>query len=329
MASQADSAHSTDMNDTKKAVYEICDELYRQTGVEPSIRTVKKSLANEKSISTVHAYYKEWFKREQDKRQALFDKLGFSEAFVESFMKEINRFAANNDEHHKRIAEATNEQHQAALDDLAALDEKYLAKVDEVEQLKAQISSVQNDIEEQAEEHENKTQSLEQANAAAVSELRTQIIEQAATNDTLQKQNDNLHRELSRAELKAESAEQLVREAREEKSRLTEENTKTSETLRDLYRKVDSQESTIKGNDALIASLRDSLADSRDNTKSAHSQAEQLRSEKAKSDQQFADIEARLTLSQDNLEKANAVIEKLERQVSEQSSVITRLTKEN
>lgn len=303
---------------TSDRVKQICNDLYRQ-GTKPSVRMILSMMDDITSTSTVHKPYREWMDELEASQQSLYDKLGFSEEFTQSFMREITRFGVEAEERFKSRTLEAREQRDTALEDLERTEDKYVKQSTVLEQQAKELRDKKTEIAEQKRAHE-----------ATVQELRTQLEEQQAENRELSATNETLRTEMAKAQVQLDNNNSLVNEVKTSAG----DKDREIERLRDdvvgelrseiveLSKTNTRLTSTLEGKTELIQELKgleprlNSLADE----KAA------LSTEIAKLQQRVDDSQRQVTeLTVKAKESAQTEID-LRGTIAEQSSVIKSLT---
>ncbi|MCZ5880773.1 DNA-binding protein [Vibrio parahaemolyticus] len=207
----------------QERVNEICNELYSK-GEKVSVRVILTFLPDVSSTSTVHKYYANWRKELEANEKSLYDKLGFSSEFTQMFMKEISRFSVEAEQRYKGIADEANEQRDAAIEELAKIEDRLHKQNAVVEQQDKDITHLKSEMVQRESAFEAEVSKLEQSHSVLVSELRQRItqLEKELTEST--HTNETLRTELAKSELKLESNQDYVNEVKAKQQQLEERN---------------------------------------------------------------------------------------------------------
>jgi len=246
-----------ELMDTKSIqdrVTAICNDLYSK-GTKPSVRLVLSMLPDVSSTSTVHKYFANWKKELEANSQSLYDKLGFSSEFTQSFMKEITRFGVEAEQRYKELALDANEQRDQVLEDLERSEERAHKQVAIVEQQDKEVKELQVELLAVKSKLEAELVKDKEAHEATVNELRKQLTEEAGANTTLLQQNETLRMEIAKAELKQEGNQKFVGEVKAQNTEYLEENKVLNKSLAELNAALASHTATITGNDKLVIQL--------------------------------------------------------------------------
>ncbi|MDF4720801.1 hypothetical protein P3519_23275, partial [Vibrio parahaemolyticus] len=158
----------------QERVNEISNELYSK-GEKVRVRVILTFLPDVSSTSTVHKYYANWRKELEANEKSLYDKLGFSSEFTQMFMKEISRFSVEAEQRYKGIADEANEQRDAAIEELAKIEDRLHKQNAVVEQQDKDITHLKSEMVQRESAFEAEVSKLEQSHSVLVSELRQRI----------------------------------------------------------------------------------------------------------------------------------------------------------
>jgi len=304
---------------TSDRVKQICNDLYRK-GTNPSVRLVLSMMPDITSTSTVHKPYKEWRDELEANQQSLYDKLGFSEEFAQSFMREISRFSVEAEERFKSRTQEAREQRDTALEDLERTEDKFANQCALVEQQGKALSDKKVELAEQLKAHE-----------AIVKELRDQLEEQLNANNELVATNEELRTGIAKAQVQLDHNNTLVEEVKTAAGDKDKEVTRLREEvvggLRDenieLTKNVTRLTSILEGKEELIEEL-----------KGIEPRLNKLAEEKASADTKLAKMQQKLEdiqneLSNEKVQAKEAIQteQDLRTTIAEQSAVIKSLTK--
>ena len=123
-------------------VNKICNEMDAR-GEKPSVRLVLAQLPDVNRTSTVHKDFANWRSELEANQQSLYDRLGFSSAFTQSFMKEITRFGVEAEQRYKQLAKDANDQRDLAVNELGKAEERLHKQSAVVEQQSKEIQELQ------------------------------------------------------------------------------------------------------------------------------------------------------------------------------------------
>lgn len=256
-------------NSIQDKVNSICNDLYSE-GTKPTVRRVLAMLPDVSSTSTVHKYFANWKKEIEANQQSLYDRLGFSSEFTQSFMKEITRFGVEAEQRYKQQATDANDQRDQALYDLEQSEEKLFKQNAVVEQLEKEVSELQKELAKVRTESKaelDKQHDLSRVNSekereshdAIAAELRGQITRLSDSNSALTESNEKLRTDVAKANLKLEGNEAYVGEIKEQNAGLTEGAKTLSAEIAKLNKQLAGQEATLSGNEKLIKNLQGQL----------------------------------------------------------------------
>ena len=305
-------------NTIQERVTTICNDLYAN-GTKPSVRVVLSMLPDIHSTSTVHKYFSTWKKELEASQKSLYDKLGFSSEFTQSFMKEITRFSVEAEQRYKQQAQDAIEQQEVALEDLSRSEERLHKQTALIEQKDNELREIQTELVRVQENTKAELSSLEKSNEAIVVELRQQLVNAEETNNTLAAANESLRTNIARADLKLESNQEYVTEVKSQNSTVTTENKELNKAVAELSKQVATQEVVISGNAKLIENLESTSA-------SAQLEASKSDTERLAANQLLEATRSHLDDSKNELVQANEKNAELRKTVDEQSLVIAKLT---
>ncbi|GAA4649826.1 hypothetical protein GCM10023116_21070 [Kistimonas scapharcae] len=287
-------------------VNKICNEMYAQ-GIKPTVRLVLAELPDVSSTSTVHKYFANWRSELEANQQSLYDKLGFSSEFTQSFMKEITRFGVEAEQRYKELAKDSNDQRDLAVTDLARAEEKLHKQSAVVEQQDKEIKELQNELQILKRQAETELDKANQSNEAAINEIRQQLSSALEDNKVLSQQNETLRTDLAKNELRLEGNQAFTDEVKGQNADLVTENKQLNQYITDLSKILVGKDAKIEGNDQLITSLQDQqkqisqqLADEQERRKKLDDDLVAL---KAKQDKDLTALQAKLSETTEKLEK--------------------------
>jgi len=237
-------------------VNEIANTLLA-SGTKPSVRLVLAELPDVNSTSTVHKYFSNWKREIESNQQSLYDRLGFSPEFTQSFMKEITRFGVEAEQRYKQQAEDANEQKDHAVADLSKAEEKLHKQTAVVEQQEKQIIELKAELSDSLKKAQADLDKEQRANEATVNELRQQLAAALDENKDLTKQSETLRTGLAKAELKLESNQELVEEVKGQNQQHVIEAKELNRAISELNKDIAAKDSTIAGNEKLISNLQE------------------------------------------------------------------------
>mgnify|MGYP006167928515 CR=1 FL=1 len=317
-------------------VNSICNELYAK-GTKPSVRLVLSMLPDVSSTSTVHKYFANWRRELEANQQSLYDKLGFSSEFTQSFMKEITRFSVEAEQRYKELAQDANEQRDLALDDLTLSEERLYKQNAVLEQLEHNLAEINKEltaVKADAKSELQKTVELSRAalekeketHAAVVAELRQQLAHANATVKSLTETNEGQRTELAKANLKLEGNQKYVDEVKAQNADLVSENKALSKELTNVNRTLAGQDATIAGNNKLISNLEETAKENLKALSAGDKERAALSEANQRISQELSSVTRSLAAANENLERSNATVSELRKIIDEQSTVIAKLT---
>ncbi|ENG7506300.1 DNA-binding protein [Vibrio parahaemolyticus] len=244
----------------QERVNEICNELYSK-GEKVSVRVILTFLPDVSSTSTVHKYYANWRKELEANEKSLYDKLGFSSEFTQMFMKEISRFSVEAEQRYKGIADEANEQRDAAIEELAKIEDRLHKQNAVVEQQDKDITHLKSEMVQRESAFEAEVSKLEQSHSVLVSELRQRItqLEKELTEST--HTNETLRTELAKSELKLESNQDYVNEVKAKQQQLEERNATLQSDNQSLSQQVTKLSTQLEGSVSVVSTLEKRIMD--------------------------------------------------------------------
>ncbi|WP_426577273.1 DNA-binding protein [Xenorhabdus stockiae] len=245
---------TSDTNSIQEKVHTICNELYAK-GMKPTVRMVLSMLPDVKSTSTVHKYFANWRKEVEANQQSLYDKLGFSSEFTQSFMKEITRFSVEAEQRYKEQALDANEQRDIALEELERNEERLYKQTALIEQRDKEIRELQSELRNVQEQNKSQLVQEQGSHRVIVQELRQQLDTQVEENRSLAASNESLRTEIAKAELRLEGNQEYVGEVKAQNTALLSENKALNSHITDLNKQLARFEATLAGNDKLMAQM--------------------------------------------------------------------------
>lgn len=313
-------AESIESKSIQERVSEICNELY-SGGTKPSVRIVLAELPDVKSTSTVHKYFANWKKELEANQQSLYERLGFSSEFTQSFMKEITRFGVEAEQRYKQQAQDANEQRDQAVSDLAKSEDKLHTQAAVVTQQEKEIKELQNELLTVKKNLEAELAKEKKASEATISEIRQQLSNVTKESKALSQQNESLRTDIAKAELKLEGNQEFVNEVKTQNAQLSAENKEFITTISDLNKTIASQESTMSGNDKLIQTLQSQQATMTQRLASLESNNTKLQNELSSLHTEFSDVNEKLSEEKDNFAKQVALSNEAKTSFNEQIKV--------
>jgi len=316
-------------NRIQEQVNAICNELYAK-GTKPTVRLVLSMLPDVSSTSTVHKYFANWRREIEANQQSLYDKLGFSKEFAQSFMKEITRFSVEAEQRYKQMAMDANEQRDSALDDLARSEDRLFkqnAVIDQLEKENEQLKQALAATKAEAKAELQKTIELSNAalekergtHSAVVSELRQQLKQDSEKVASLSESNEQLRTEIAKARLKLEGNQQYVDEVKAQSVSLIAENKELAREIAELNRRLAGQEATLNGNTRLIENLEATI-------KENSSKLNQYEQERIETNLRQKTLETELSQLQKALQNEIENNNSAKKTIDEQSRVIEKFT---
>ena len=322
-------ATTSEESSIQERVNKICDDLYTK-GTKPTTRLLLSMLPDVSSTSTVHRYFSAWKKELEANQKSLYDKLGFSTEFTQSFMKEITRFSVEAEQRYKEQAQDANEQRDIAIDELEKCEDKLYKQNAVVAQNEREISELQNELTTVRSEAKAELQKMselsraaldkeKETHAAIVTELRQQLSQATEANKSLSEANESLRTDVAKAELKLENNQEYVDTVKAQNLTLVDDNKSLNKEVAALNKTLAGHESTIAGNAKLISSYETSSQDYRKQISVYESDLSSLKSTNA-------DLSKGYAKAKEVFERANAANAELRKTVDEQSAVINKLT---
>ena len=318
----------TEQSSIQDRVNGICNELYSK-GNKPSVRLVLSMIPDVSSTSTVHKYFSNWKKELEANQQSLYDKLGFSAEFTQSFMKEITRFGVEAEQRYKDQAQDSNDQRDLAVDELERTENKLHKQSAVVEQSEKEVAELQKELANVKVQAKSEMQRLtelaeasldkeKETHTAVVSELRQQLTLSIQENKSLTQANENLRTEIAKAEMRLEGNQQYVDEVKTQNVALVADDKTLNKELSALNKTLASQESTLAGNTKLIFNLESSAKEYKQRLATTETEFSSLKLESQ-------GLSKTVHSLNEKLEQFNTKNIELRKNIEEQSSVIAKL----
>lgn len=295
----------------RELVFDVCNNMYA-AGEKVSVRIIQSQLPSIKSTSTVHKYYGEWKKEIEANAQSLYDKLGFSPEFIQSFNKEISRFRTEAEQRHKKAANDSEEQCRHAIDELAKVEERYYKQEAIVEQQAKEIEKLEADIKSEINDSKSTIDANNQGYEATISELRDQLTAVTQNHTQALQESSELRTELAKAQLKIDTNQSYVDDVKQQLTESKETITKLNEGLSKVSSELSGVKAELSGSVRLYEQL--TVSNQRvidDNVK----------------------LEKKITISETELKAASVkndehvkVIQQLEAKIKEQAALIEKFT---
>ena len=237
-------------------VNKICNEMYAR-GEKPSVRLVLAELPDVNSTSTVHKYFANWRSELEANQQSLYDRLGFSSEFTQSFMKEITRFGVEAEQRYKQLAKDSNDQRDLAVNELGKAEERLHKQLAVVEQQSKEIQELQTALQMLKQQTEADLDKARASNDAAIQEVRQQLATALEENKALSQHNETLRTNRVNYELKLEDNQAVTNEVKSRNTNLVDENKTLNQSITELSKHLVGKEAAIEGNEKLIISLQE------------------------------------------------------------------------
>lgn len=235
----------------QERVSNICNDLYVK-GNKPTIRLVLSMMPDIKSTSTIHKYFTMWKKEQVANQASLYDKLGFSSDFTQSFMKEITRFSVEAEQRYQEQAQDAVEQKDIAIEELSRTEEKLYKQTAVIEQHEKVFKELETDLFKTQSQHKADIEAQKSTHEVLVAELRQQLLDETGKNTELSKSNESLRTDIAKAELKLEGNAEFVAEVKGQNQALQEDNKRLNKVESELSRAIATLEATVIGNNKLI-----------------------------------------------------------------------------
>ncbi|MCS6271828.1 hypothetical protein G3489_19325 [Shewanella baltica] len=307
---------TTEQSSIQDRVTAICNDLYAK-GTKPSVRMVLSMLPDISSTSTVHKYFATWRKELEANQQSLYDKLGFSSEFTQSFMKEITRFGVEAEQRYKELSLDANEQRDLAIEDLGRSEERLHKQTALLEQKQKEVNELQKELLKIQENSKADLAKEQESNRVIVKELRTQLSDYQKTSKDLANTNETLRTDIAKAELKLEGNESYVQEVKEQNLALTASNNKLLAELAALNKVVARHEATEDGNNKLITNLEARHVEMQGALKQLEAERQNLISETAATRKDLEVVRSYLAETKDKLNTESTQLAELKSSMAE------------
>jgi len=293
--------------DKQNLTNNVCNEFLRN-GVKPTVSLVLSKLTNISSRSTVHKYFKNWTDDQSRKKEETFKKLGFSSKFTSSVLDEISRFNCDAEGRYIEQAKYANAQRDHAISDLQNSENKVNEQSNLINQQEEKISNLQTELAKE-----------QKSNESILIEVRRQLTTSIDHNKQLNKQNESLRAEITKAELKLESNQQFFDEVKTQNNQLTIDNKELNSNISELNRSIAGKESTISGNDKLILALEAAQENTAKLLSNFDSKNAKLQSELDSVRSELTDINTKLSNEKDKLIQQVSINNELKSNFEEQT----------
>ena len=290
---------------TEERVYKICNDLYRE-GSTPSVRMVLNLMPDISSTSTVHKPFKKWKKELEASQESLYDKLGFSTEFTQSFMREITRFGVEAEARYKTLALEANDQCDQALLDLDIAEERLYKQTAVLQQQEKELKELKQKLAEQG-----------KAREATEREIRQQVGVLKTDNKELSETNESLRTSVAKAELKMEGNTEYVSEVKTNQQAVLAENKNLQQELASLSKNFAGLESTLSGRNELLVQLRHQ-------SEKLEIHTESLEKQRAESNTRLAVIESERDTHKSNWSDAAQSLKDTQQQLQATKSTVQR-----
>ena len=298
---------SVNTKSPQNTVNDICNDFLRKN-IKPTVRLVLAELPDISSTSTAHKYFLNWKNEQVNKQKSLFEKFGLSTEFTSSFMKEINRFSIEIEEQYKEQVQDAHEQQEQAISDLEKLESKFIKQADINNEQEIKINELHTELAKEQKSHES-----------TIIEIRKQLTDSLNEKTKLNKYNESLRTDISKAELRLEANQEFVDEVKSQNSQLTIDNKELNSTVAELNRSLSGKESAITGNEKLIFALGNEQEKTGKQLNNLDSINTKLQSEITSSRNELSDINTKLSDEKDKLTQQVAINNELKSKLKEQT----------
>lgn len=284
----------------QERVSTICNDLYVK-GNKPTIRLVLSLMPDIRSTSTIHKYFTIW-KNEQVANQAsLYDKLGFSSDFTQSFMKEITRFSVEAEQRYQEQAQDAVEQKDIAIEELSRTEEKLYKQTAVIEQHEKVFKELEKDLFKTQSQYKADIEAQKSTHEVLVTELRQHLLDETSKNTELSKSNELLRTDIAKAELKLEGNAEFVAEVKEQNQALQGDNKRLNKIESELSRAIATLEATVIGNNKLITNYEANHKELQDNLTSLEKERLEFVIDSKKLNRDIEDLNSSLANTKDLL----------------------------
>lgn len=242
-------------NQLQEQVNEVCNDLYSK-GQKLSVRVILAELPNVSSTSTVHKYFANWRREQAANEKSLYERLGFSSEFTQMFMREISRFNTEAEQRYKSAADEANEQRDAAIDEMARIEEKYHRQTAKGQQQAKEIEQLKYDLKINEKSFEAEKDKLIDSHNVLVSELRQRIEQLEIKLKETAQLSESLRTELAKAELKLEGNQNLVDEIKSNYRQLEAGNANLQKENQELSQQITKLSARLEGSESVNKLLK-------------------------------------------------------------------------
>ncbi len=294
-------------DDKQNLTNNVCNELLKE-GIKPTVTIVLARVPFTNTRSSVHKYFKNWIDDQIRKKEEMFKKSGFSPEFISSVLNEISRFNVNAEGRYVEQTQYANDQRDHAISDLQSSEKKVNEQASLINQQEQQINNLQTEL-----------VTEQKSNESTIVEIRRQLATSVDDYKQLSKQNELLSSDISKAEIKLESNQELVDEMKSQATRLIAENKELHSNIAELNRSIASKEATILGNDKLILTLESELEKTTKQLINFDSNNVKLQSELDSLRSELANINTKLSNEKDKLIQQVSINNELKSNFEEQT----------
>ena len=218
----------------------VCDRLHA-SGEKISGNRVIAELGRG-SKGTALGFVRQWREELEASQAHLMESMGFSDAFADSFMKEMGRFQTAIESRFEETLRAAKSSEAEALSALADAESK-------IERLQFEVQKK----EQLAQEHSEQHAAAKSSWTTTEQTLRDQLEEKSRVIAEHRTQIDRLTTDLAKAEMRLEDSSKLVEEAQSNREQLRSE----LKDIREKLTQAETQNATISAqNEALRESLK-------------------------------------------------------------------------
>jgi DNA repair exonuclease SbcCD ATPase subunit len=273
----------------QKRVNDLCNDFLIK-GVKITSRLILSEMPDIKSTSTIHKYFTAWKEATKQTQSALYDHLGFSPEFTQSFAKEITRFGVEAERRHETASLEAIEQRDEAIKGLERVESERDKQASIAIEQAAELVELRSEITSLMKKCKSDVDAEKRSCDATIKELRTQLQELSVENKKLVQSNETLRTSLAKEELKVETNKEYVDTVKAQVAAVTEQNTRLNEKVLELSSNRASLSAELEGSKKLINTLQSQDAQYTKQIDELREQSRELRTDLKTSNSQISNL---------------------------------------
>lgn len=239
----------------QKRVNDLCNDYLIQ-GVKITARLILSDMPDIKSTSTIHKYLTAWKEATKQNQSTLYDHLGFSQEFTQSFAREITRFGVEAERRHESVSTDAIEQRDEAIKGLERAEYEREKQTEIADNQAIELAELKGEISALLKKNKSDVESEKKTSEATATELRSQLATLTDDNKKLIQSNEHMRTELAKAELRVETNKEYVSAVKVQIDTITEQNKALNNEVIKLSNKGAGQDAVLSGNEKLISVLK-------------------------------------------------------------------------